>query len=229
MNKMPKIRFSMLVLAFVFAVPAFAQDPEGAGDPEAAYTVVINERADAIVAQLGIADSAKAIRVRDIIAGQYRALRTIHEARDTRVQAVKKQAGANKAAADAGVQAATSEANLKLDANHKVFLGRLLAELTPEQIDKVKDGLTYGVVPLTYRVYREMLPNLTDEQQRQILAWLYEAREYAMDAGTSNEKHGWFGKYKGRINNYLAKAGIDMKKAERDMAQRQKAAPAGGK
>ena len=40
------------------------------------------------------------------------------------------------------------------------------------------------------------------------------------------EKHGWFGKYKGRINNYLSKAGYDMKKAERDMFARKKEAAA---
>ena len=222
---MTKICYSVLVLVFALIAPVFAQDPDGVEDKEAAYTIVINERADAIVAQLGIDDTARAVRVRDIIAGQYRALRTIHEARDAGVQAAKKRAGTNKAAVDAAVQAATNEANLKLDANHKVFLGRLLAELTPEQVDKVKDGLTYGVVPLTYGVYREMLPNITDAQKRQILAWLYEAREYAMDAGTSSEKHAWFGKYKGRINNYLAKAGIDMKQAERDLAARKKATP----
>jgi hypothetical protein len=67
-----------------------------------------------------------------------------------------------------------------------------------------------------------MLPNLTAEQKAQILAWLTEARELAMDGSTSDEKHGIFGKYKGRINNYLAKAGIDMKQAEKELQARNK-------
>jgi hypothetical protein len=82
--------------------------------------------------------------------------------------------------------------------------------------------MTYGVLPLTFRVYQEMLPNLTAEQKTQIHAWLVEAREHAMDGFTSEEKHAWFGKYKGRINNYLAAAGYDMKQAEKDMLARQK-------
>lgn len=217
---MSKICLPLFVLVFAFVAPAFAQDPRGAENQEAAYTIVINERADDIVEKLGIDDPAKATRVRDIIARQYRDLRDIHDARDARVAAIKKKAGTDKKAADAGVQAATSEANLKLDALHKTFLGRLHAELTPEQVDRVKDGLTYGVAPMTYGVYMEMLPNLTEAQRMQIKAWLYEAREYAMDAGTANEKHGWFGKYKGRINNYLAAAGINMKQAEKDLAAR---------
>jgi len=103
-------------------------------------------------------------------------------------------------------------------------VARLDAELAPEQVNQVKDGLTYGVVPLTYKRYCELLPDLTVEQQAEILANLVEAREYAMDAGSSDEKHAWFGKYKGRINNYLSAAGIDMKRAEQDLAEREKAA-----
>jgi len=57
-----------------------------------------------------------------------------------------------------------------------------------------------------------MIPGLTELQKKQIKVWLVEAREHAMDAGTSEEKHQWFGKYKGRINNYLSAAGYDMKK-----------------
>jgi hypothetical protein len=72
-----------------------------------------------------------------------------------------------------------------------------------------------------------MLPDLTDQQKAQILAWLVEAREKAMDAGSSREKHAWFGKYKGKINNYLSAAGYDLKKADRDLAERRKATPAG--
>jgi hypothetical protein len=65
-----------------------------------------------------------------------------------------------------------------------------------------------------------MLPNLTPEQNKQITDWLTEAREHAMDAESSDKKHAWFGKYKGRINNYLSKAGVDMKQAEKEWLER---------
>jgi hypothetical protein len=38
-----------------------------------------------------------------------------------------------------------------------------------------------------------------------------------MDEGTSDEKHKVFGKYKGRINNYLAAAGYNLKAAETNL------------
>jgi hypothetical protein len=86
--------------------------------------------------------------------------------------------------------------------------------------------MTYGVAPLTYKGYLELLPDLSEEQKSQILAWLIEAREYAMDAGSAEKKHWWFGKYKGRINNYLSSAGYDLKQAERDLSARKEQAPA---
>jgi hypothetical protein len=105
----------------------------------------------------------------------------------------------------------------KLASLHRTYLARLAEELTPEQIDLVKDGHTYGVLPITFRVYQQMLPQLTSEQKSKILALLKEAREQAMDAGTSKEKHAWFGKYKGKINNYLSAEGYNMKLAEKNL------------
>jgi hypothetical protein len=170
-------------------------------DPDPAYTKVINERADKIVSTLGIDDSAESIRVRDIIAGQYRALGKIHDAQD------------------AGEMTEAQE-SAELFALHRRFVALLEASLTPDQVEKVKDGLTYGVVPLTYGVYLKMMPDLSPELKHEIKANLLEAREYAMDAGSSDAKHAWFGKYKGRINNILSKAGYDLKKAEQELKNR---------
>jgi hypothetical protein len=38
---------------------------------------------------------------------------------------------------------------------------------------------------------------------------------FALDASSSNKKHEAFGKYKGRINNYLSKRGYDLVKREK--------------
>jgi hypothetical protein len=80
--------------------------------------------------------------------------------------------------------------------------------------------MTYGVIKHTYTGYLNLLPDLTDEQKKYIYKNLVEARELAMDAGSSKAKHAWFGKYKGRINNYLSSHGYDLKKAEEDLKKR---------
>jgi len=77
-------------------------------------------------------------------------------------------------------------------------------------------------VQVTYRRYQQVLPELTDEQKREILANLIEARELAMDGGSSDEKHAIFGKYKGRINNYLSAQGYDLRAAEKRLAESEK-------
>jgi uncharacterized protein YecA (UPF0149 family) len=80
--------------------------------------------------------------------------------------------------------------------------------------------MTYKILPLTYNAYVDELPSLTEPQKLQIKAWLTEAREHAIDAESSEKKHAWFGKYKGRINNYLSAQGYDMKKAGEEWQQR---------
>lgn len=193
-----------------------------AAEPPPPPSAVQLQRADKIAAVLGLSDPDQATRVRDLIAGQYRDLSVVHDTRDAALKAAKGTPGAA-----ATVESAKDTATARMADLHYAYLAALSVELDPAQVEMVKDGMTYGVVPLTFRVYQEMLPDLTAEQKQHLLGWLREAREHAMDAGSSDEKHGWFGKYKGRINNYLSAAGIDMKKAEHDMMERKKNAPAG--
>lgn len=83
--------------------------------------------------------------------------------------------------------------------------------------------MTYGVLKVTYDSHLDMIPTLKDEEKAQIMAWLVEARELAMDAENSNKKHAAFGKYKGRINNYLTGRGYDLKKEREAWYERIKA------
>lgn len=215
----PSPRWLLLLLALI---PHLLR----AEDTVPAIDAALVQRAEKIIAPLQLSDPAQAGRIRDLVAAQYAALRPVHEVRDAAIKAARALPEAEKTAADAAVKAARDTAAARQGELHYAFLARLSAELLPAQIEQIKDGMTYGVCPNTFRVYQEMLPGLTAEQSTQILAWLTEAREHAMDAGSSDEKHGWFGKYKGRINNYLSRAGYDMKQAERDMFARQKAAKA---
>ncbi len=160
---------------------------------DTAYLRVITERAGKIVTALNLPDSAAFLRVRTIVAGQYRALNAVYTARDSG-------------------KIVQQDVDAKIATLHSTYLKKLATELDPQQIDKVKDGMTYSVVEVTYRAYQQQLPNLTDEQKAYILSALVEAREHAMDAESSAKKHAWFGKYKGRINNYLSSQGISMKK-----------------
>jgi len=108
----------------------------------------------------------------------------------------------------------------KLYRSHFSLTASLSIFLTPQQIEQVKDGITMGVVPRTYNAYIEMIPRLTKAEKSQIMAWLEEARELALDAESSKKKHEVFGKYKGRINNYLAARGYDLKREREEWYKR---------
>ena len=177
------------------------------------YNRTAEQRADKIVASLALASPTTAARVRDVIARQYVDLHALHAVRDARIAEAKSLP--DRAAASA--VAAKGSIDPQLTALQAAYLARLAEELAPAQIERVKDGMTYGVLPLTFRVYLQMLPELTAAQKDQILAWLAEARELAMTGSTSVEKHAWFGKYKGKINNYLSAAGYDLKQAEKNL------------
>ena len=218
--------FLLVAILWVSTTSLVAQGTSSTTDKEAAYTRTITARAEKIVAALAISDSAKSNRLVTIIALQYRNLNYIHTSRDELIQTLKKTGGEQNEVA-AHVKIAEDDANAKLEKLHKLYLSQLSSELTAAQVDQVKDGMTYGVVPITYKGYTEMIPQLTDEQKKQIMEWLVEAREHAMDAESSEKKHWWFGKYKGRINNYLSSQGYDLKKEGEAWEKRRQAAKSG--
>lgn len=189
-----------------------------------AYRKVVSDRADKIVVTLGIADSAKAKKVSDIIAQQYIDLNEIHDSRNASVKKLKSLPTENKAVVDSTIKKLEVRSAKKITKLHFKFIVKLSKNLSSDQVVMVKDGLTYKVLPITYKGYMEMLPNLSIDQKNQILSYLTEARELAMDAESSENKHAIFGKYKGRINNYLSAAGIDMNKASKEWQMRIKEA-----
>ena len=211
------------LLLFVIVLNSFtgvlAQESSNAINKDAAYTQTITNRAEKIVQTLEISDSSKAKRVTNIIASQYRNLNTLHTERDDQISQIK-QKGLSKEIVDSQIKTVRETTDKKLSVLHNAFLTALSHELSQEQVTKVKDGMTYNVLKVTYTAYSDMIPYLTKEQKDQIMTWLVEAREQAMDAENSEKKHAWFGKYKGKINNYLSAEGYDLKKEREGWQQR---------
>ena len=189
-------------------------------DPK--YVESIVNRSQKIVDKLGLTDAKVAEDVCNVIANRYFELNDIYEIRDAKVKAVK-ESGLTGDAKNEALKAAENEKDAALYRSHFAFPASLSLFLNEEQIEAVKDGMTYGVVKVTYEARLDMIPSLKEEEKVQIYAWLVEAREFAMDAENSNKKHAAFGKYKGRINNYLAKRGYNLTKEREEWAKRVKA------
>ena len=191
------------------------------------YYKTIQERSGKIVNSLAITDSTKYRKVISTITNQYFQLNAIQEQNKTIAEAIKRQ-NVSKEKRDQKLKAQEEKKSVAVVQLHSRFIALLKRDLTEDQVEKVKDGMTYRILPITYAAYEDMIPNLTKEQKEQIYKWLLEAREIAMDAESSEKKHAVFGKYKGRINNYLSAAGYDLKKEGDEWEKRKKANAATG-
>ncbi len=200
---MKKVLFAAILS--LLTLTAVAQDvalkTEG---QDSAYVETIKARAQKIVDGLGLADAQKSENVRNIIANRYFLLNDIHAKYD------KSQQDARDA---------------ELYKHHFELASALSLYLTEEQIDAVKDGMTFGRLKRDYQATQDMIPSLSEYEKKQVLIWLREAREYAMDAADSKGKHFWFDKYRGRTNNWLSARGYDLKKERENWMKRTAASP----
>jgi len=163
---------------------------------EADYTRAIEGRTGDILKVLFLNDTNQAAKVHHVIMAQYRALRAWHDANDSKLKAARADTNA------------VAQIRGSLKSLHDEFIAKLSANLTPEQVEKVKDKMTYNKVQFTFAGYCAAYTNLTEANKQRILELLKEAREQAMDGGSAEEKTAIFQKCKGKINNYLSAQGI---------------------
>jgi len=212
---MKHFKYIAILLLSVGGNAAFAQTTT-----DNSYIKVITERSNKIVTGAGITDSVKFKKVRDIVVAQYNDLNTVYDARKTKVNDIKTQMADDKAGANAKIALVDSDVVKQVKVLHASYINKLSKVLSADEVDKIKDGMTYRIYPITYTAYQDEIPNLTEEQKGKIKGWLLEARENAIDAESSEKKHAWFGKFKGRINNYLSAQGYDMKKEGEEWQKR---------
>jgi hypothetical protein len=190
-----------LVAAMLLTCSVFAADTNMTPEQvEAKYTATIEGRTADILKVLNLDDTNKIAGVHDAIMAQYRALNAWHSENDAKLKAAR------------GDTNATAQIRSSLKALHEKFLDVLAENLSPDQIEKVKDKMTYGKVQFTYQGYVAQYPSLSETNKAEIMRLLKEAREEAMDGGSANEKTAVFTRYKGKINNYLSKQGIQSEK-----------------
>ncbi|MEY4917510.1 MAG: hypothetical protein RL616_1423 [Verrucomicrobiota bacterium] len=195
-----KTTFLILTIASL-AISSFAAETNSTPEQvEAKYTAAIEGRTTDILKVLALTDTNKSAKVHDTIITQYRALNAWHNENDAKLKAAKADTNA------------TAQIRAALKSRHEKFLGALAENLSSDQIESVKDKLTYGKVQFTFNGYMTAYPNLAEEHKTEILRLLKEAREDAMDGGSSEEKTAVFQRYKGKINNYLSKQGIKSEK-----------------
>jgi hypothetical protein len=205
-----------LILCSAMAVGAQETTPPTTADErEALYTEVLARRVDGIMQRLALTDTNKAYRVRNALLLQYRTLRLRDEAIDVKLGASGKDSSDLKARADV---------RRKLSAPlHEWFFSMLSIDLTPAQVEVIKDEMTYHKVKVTFDAYCQIIPNLTEADKAKVMELLKVAREEAVDGGSAPEKSAIFQVYKDQINAHLTAAGHDVAKAFADWEAKQAA------
>ena len=180
-----------------------------------------------ILTALALGDAAKEATVSNAFATFSTGQSAWHQANDAKLKTLWNQF--NKARSKQNNQAA-DQALADIDAiyatcqpQHQQFLADLGTVLTPAQVETVEDVLTVNKVKVTYNVYLQIFPSLTEAQKAVVLKDLKAAREQAIDAGSMAEKSAFFKKYKIQIeDDYLTAQGYNPKQARKDFANKAK-------
>lgn len=207
-----KLANLLIVFALCLSADAFATNIKlDSLNRDAKYVETIKGRSQKIVDKLVVCNAEDAVNVHNIIANRYFQLNDIYEKRDANLKMLK-EAGTNLTDEQkkSERQHIADTADAELYRTHSAYLASLNLFLNNKQIDKVKDEMTYNVLMVTYTATLDMIPSLKEEEKKRIYTWLWEAREYAMNGENSSKKHEIFGKYKGRINNYLSQRGYNL-------------------
>lgn len=215
-NNLYKLSLLCSFMLIFFGMKAVELNSAGR-DPK--YVETILGRSQKIVDVLKIKNDSVKTQVLNIISNRYFQLNDIYEKRDSLISGIK-ASDLSSEEKKTKTEAAQNEKDAALYKTHFAFPASLSLYLNEKQIDAVKDGMTFGVLMVTYNSHLDMIPSLKKDEKAQIYAWLKEARELALDAESSNKKHEIFGRYKGRINNYLAAKGYDLKKEREEWYKR---------
>jgi len=157
---------------------------EVAPKPTAASDAALEKRVRDMVSDLKLNDAAREERLHAVLITDLKAVRESH---------------------NAGFAPAK---NVRQDLN-----AGLAANLTPEQIDAVKEVLTHGQAKRTFDTYHQIIPELTAEDDKFILAKLNAAREEALDVKNADQLGPIFEPYKTEIEKYITAHHRDWKTA----------------
>jgi hypothetical protein len=177
---------------------------QAASDEEAVKATAEKRTADVLKA-LALTDPAAEARVRDVLTAFF-IKRITWGPNDDKIKDLDSQlAKAKQEGNSERVKALTEQVTAlraELLAMHEALVAELGKVLTGEQIDTIKDALTYGRGKIVYnKIVADYV--LTDAQKAAVAKLLNQARDQAWMAGSASDKHRIFDKAVGRVNIYL--------------------------
>lgn len=173
-----------------------------------------------VMDKLSLTNDSIRENIQIVIANRYMELREIHLNYDERNRKIEAMGLPKEKAADE-LERSYYQYNSDLYRSRFGYIAWLSFYLNNEQVETIKDAMTYNLFQVRYNDFLDLLPNLTEADKNRVHHWLVEAREFSMDFETPRKMRQMFTKYRGRINNYLSSRGYDLRKATEEQKARQ--------
>ena len=105
----------------------------------------------------------------------------------------------------------------------QALLDGLNADLTPEQVEQVLDMYTVGKVAFTMKAYKEVVPDMTAEDEKVLMDNLKQARLMAIDYKNMKQISAIFEIFKTKNEQYFTNSGRDWRTMYRAYSNKLKA------
>lgn len=178
-------------------------------------------KTDKIMDKLALTNDSIRENIQLVIINRYLELREIHLKYDERNKAIEENTLLSQEEKPIELERSYYQYNSDLYRSRFGFVAWLSFYLSEKQVEMVKDAMTYHMLHVRYNDFLDLLPDLTEAEKNRVHHWLVEAREFSMDFETPRKMRQMFTKYRGRINNYLAARGYDLRKATEEQKVRQ--------
>lgn len=189
---------------------------------EMRWAAGLQEKAHDWTASLNLTDAARAQRVEQAIFEHLHAVtkwHNEHPGKTTVPHGINPRTGERLRAVDLDIIADAAQPR----AIHDSIMSRLRRELTEEQVIAILDKYTVGKVEFTLKGYRDIVPNLTAEEEAQCRKYLEEAREMAIDYKSMKEISEIFGMAKDKCELYFNTHGRSWKQMYSDYVKKRQA------
>ena len=179
------------------------------------------KKATGWVTNLKLNDKAKEERLTKVIATHLAAIREWHNTHGNMIPdgAINPTTGKKLSAMDRMVIADSSQpASIR-----QALLDGLNADLTPEQVEQVLDMYTVGKVAFTMKAYKEIVPDMTAEDEKVLMDNLKQARLMAIDYKNMKQISAIFEIFKTKNEQYFTNSGRDWRTMYRAYSNKLKA------
>jgi hypothetical protein len=194
----------------------------------------VEKKVDKLIESAKLTDPGKAAKVKPIIGDWVVAMQAWHKAHDAELAEL--WAEWNKARAVVPKDEFPGEViahkiddlYASLKPAYEEFVRRLSAELTPEQVDAIKESWSRSPgMTRTYTAYLEIVPDLSDADKQVIRDRMLAARDAAMLTDSDKEIVAIYKRYKVKVEQYVGQ--LEWAKLHKAYAERGKREAGAGK